>query len=138
MRRRMAAAGFAALLIAAATPIVHADGLGAEWCLFDPTVVIQTPQGNTVIVHVTNSTLGMQHLQALKDATITQTVEAAPGGKATNVTLDVLVPDDVFASAFPVRSVASSGPAAAPGTIYDDESGKSGKAVRLKFRLAVP
>ena len=135
MRRRMAATGLAALLMATAVPIAHA---GEEWCPWDPTVVISTPAGKNVVVHVTNSAFGAQHLPALKAATITQTVAAAPDGGATDVTLDVLIPNDSFASGFPVRSVASSGPAAAPGTIYAAASGKSGKAMRLKFRLNVP
>jgi len=133
MRRRLVAGAMAALLAVAVVPTASAF---EEWCQSDPTVVIRTPSGNTVVVHVTDYALGTQHLQALRDAAITQTVQATSNGQGTDVTLEVLIPDDADGTAFPVRSVASSGPYGG-GTVYDDESGQSGKVVKLKFTLNV-
>ncbi len=133
MRRRLVAGAVAALLALAVVPTASAD----DWCFGDPTVVIRTPAGNTVVVHATIYALGSQHLQAVRDATIAQTVQATSDGLGTDVQLDVVVPDDQYATGFPVRVVVSTG-ALGGGTVYDDESGQSGKVVKLKFTLSVP
>ena len=133
MRRRLVVGVAAVLLALALTPTVWAD----EWCQNDPAVVIRTPAGKTVVVHVTNYALGAQHLNALNAARIDQAVRPAANGHGTQVAIEVTVPDDAYASGFPVRSVVSTKPFGR-GTVYDDESGLSGNTLRLSFRLDVP
>ena len=123
----------ALLALTAGVPAASAE----EWCDTDPTVIVRTPGGSTVVVHATIGVQSSDHLSAARAATIAQTVQATNDGLGTNVQLDVVVPDDQYATGFPVRVVASSGPFGG-GTVYDDESGQSGKVVKLKFTLSVP
>jgi hypothetical protein len=127
----------AALVLVALAP---APVAAAEWCDTDPLVLVVTPAGTVVPVYVLVGALGVEHLPAAQAASIVSTtvaVDATAGGRATKVALMVLVPDDVFASGFPTRSAASSGPLGS-GTIYDATSGISGQTMTLRFTLAVP
>ena len=123
-RRRLLAPAAALILMATAAPVAFA---GDDWCSDDPTLAIKTPGGNNVVVHVTNYALGTQHLPSLKAAAVTYDASSVQGGLATEVTVTVLVPDDSLDSGYAIRSVVSDGPAANPGTIYDDGAGRSGK-----------
>ena len=135
-RRRFLMALIGVCLLAALTwaPVTLA---GAEWCDTDPLVLVQTPGGATVPVYVTNGALGVEHLPAVLLAAISYTASPTNGGRATLVKMDVVVPDDEFASRFPTRSVASTGPMAT-GAIYASTTGYSGKVMRLVFKLDVP
>ena len=123
----------ALLALTAAAPTAWAD----EFCETDPVVTVRTPGGNTVVVHATIGVPTSDHLPAARAATVAQTVEATSDGQGTNVQLEVVVPDDQYATGFPVRVVASSGPFGG-GTVYDDEGGQSGKVVKLKFTVNTP
>ena len=122
----------AVLLALALTPTAWAD----EWCESDPAVVIRTPQGKTVVVHVTNYALGAQHIKALRDAKIDHAERPTPNGRGTRVGVEVVIPNDAYGTGFPVRSVVSSR-AHGGGTVYDEERGVSGNTLRLSFTLDV-
>ena len=124
-------------LLAAAPVWTPATLAGAQWCDTDPLVLIETPGGATVPVYVTNGALGTEHLPAVLLAAMTYTASPTDGGSATLVKLDVVVPDDEFASHFPTRSVASTSPMAT-GAIYASTTGYSGEVMRLVFKLDVP
>ena len=109
---------------------------GDEWCPSDPAVVVHTPGGNTVVVHVTIWALGTEHQAALRDAVIVTTATAAPG-PTTDGEIRVTVPDDAYATGFPTRATASTHPWEA-GTVLARDEGKSGQPMKLRFRLDVP
>jgi hypothetical protein len=113
---------------------------GAEWCDTDPLVLVRTPAGNLVPVFTLVGAQGTEHLAAALAASLlytAATTEEAPGGRATRVTLSVLVPDDLAGRTFPVRAAASTGPLAS-GIVYAAATGVSGRALTLNFTLAVP
>ena len=117
-----------------------AGAAAAEWCDTDPLVLITTPGGNIVPVYVLVSAAGIEHLPAVQVASILYTtvaVAARAGGQATRVTLTVTVPDDAFATGFPTRATASSGPLAS-GTVYDQTYGTSGRPMTLRFTPPLP
>ena len=115
-----------------ATPALAGD----EWCAGDPAVMVRTPGGSTVVVHVTLWALGAEHQAALRDVAIVTTATAATG-PATDVEIEVTVPDDAYATGFSTRAVASTLPWEA-GTLLASDAGKSGQAMKLRFRLDVP
>jgi hypothetical protein len=133
MKRFTRAALLSLALLATAAPVAQA---GDSWCDFDPPILVKTPGGNNVMVHVTNGALGAQHLDALKDAEITYVATPAGLG-ATAVVVTVVVPNDSFGSGFATRSTASSGPYGA-GTIYASATGSAGTPMQLSFTLNVP
>lgn len=122
------------MLLTAFTPVARA---GEEWCDTDPLVVIETPGGALVPVYVTNGALGLEHLAAAQTATITTSVKSVENGRATQVKVEVLVPDDLFGSHFATRSVVSSGPLGT-GTVFATTSGYSGEVMKMTFTLDVP
>jgi hypothetical protein len=125
----------AALLCAGSlASAVSADG---EWCETDPVVLVRTPAGNQAMVHVTLYGLGTEHQAALRAATISYTTQSVSGQAATDVEIQVVVPDDQSAAGFSVRSVASTLPYAS-GTVLASDAGKSGLAMKLRFRLDQP
>ena len=119
-------------MVAVAAPAMAGD----EWCPADPAVVVRTPAGNTVVVHITIWALGAEHAAALRDAAIVTSVTAA-SSSATDVEIQVTVPDDAYATGFSTRVVASTHPWEA-GTVLATDAGKSGQAMKLRFRLDVP
>ena len=119
-------------LSAVAAPAIAGD----EWCPADPAVVVRTPAGNMVVVHVTIWALGAEHKAALRDAAIVTTATAASSA-ATDVEIQVTVPDDAYATGFSTRAVASTHPWEA-GTVLATDEGKSGQAMKLRFRLDIP
>jgi hypothetical protein len=135
MARRLLLAIFTVAAIALA--LAPARAAAAEWCDTDPLVLINTPGGALVPVYVTNGALGAEHLAAVQLANMTYSVQPTANGSATLVHLNVVIPNDVFATHFATRSVASSGPLAT-GTLYDSASGFSGQAMTLTFTLDVP
>ncbi|HEU5328693.1 MAG: hypothetical protein ACTHMU_23730 [Thermomicrobiales bacterium] len=135
MVRRLLVAIFTVVAIVLAFAPVRVAA--AEWCDTDPLVLISTPGGALVPVYVTNGALGAEHLATVQLATMTYSVQPTADGSATLVHLDVRIPDDVFASHFATRSVASSGPLAT-GTSYANASGFSGQTMTLTFTLNVP
>ena len=134
MKRILLSVLVALICLGTLAPAVGADD---SWCATDPSVVIRTPGGNTVVVHVTNYAQGSQHLPALRDAAISHTTQAVPGQAATDVEIQVLVPDDEHATGYPTRSVVSTLPFEG-GTVLARDEGKSGKPMKLRFRLDVP
>ena len=122
-------------------PIVGAvgDESVAEWCEVDPEVVIRTPAGNVVVLHVTNYGRGTENLPALQAARIVPF--ARPAGdaprQATEAEVLVLVPLGPGGRRFATRSVVSTG-ANATGHVLATASGESGQLLQLAFRLALP
>jgi hypothetical protein len=113
---------------------------GAEWCDTDPLVLVQTPGGAIVPVFILVGAQGLEHLPAALAASLlatSHTVETTLGGRATDVTLQVTVPDDLFARGFPTRATVSSGPLGS-GKIHAKAEGKSGTTMILRFTLPVP
>lgn len=124
------------LLLASAQAFASRAGAGAEWCDTDPLVLIRTPHGALVPVFVNTGAQGVLHQPAVLLASMTYTVSPAPGG-GTLVHLSVVVPDDLIASSFPTRTVASTGPLGT-GRIYHSSYGVSGEAMMLVFTLGIP
>jgi hypothetical protein len=123
-------------MLAAAIPAASAD----DWCSDDPPVRVVTPGGHTVVVRVTDSALGSQHLGALRAATYSYTVAPAKAGTATLVTLTVNVPNDAFGVRFPTRSVVSTAADehSKKYDVYSDRYGVAGTAIVHSFVLNVP
>ena len=133
MARFFVAMVIAALLLAPAPPA----RASAEWCEFDPLVVIITPRGALVPVFVTNGAQGAEHMLAAQLAEMRYTAQPTRSGEATQVRLSVLIRDDLFGKDFPTRSTASAGPLAT-GAIHARTSGVSGDEMELTFVLDVP
>ena len=135
----VAKSAVAALVLLAALAIPAAPTAWAMegWCEDDPPVLITTPGGRLVVVYVTNGALGVQHLLAAQLAHITHTVKPVESGRATRVTMEVTVPNDLFGSNFPTKSTVSSGPFKTL-TIYATAMGTSGSPMRMEFTLPVP
>lgn len=148
MRRVLVVMLMVVSLLVALTPTTVA---GEEWCEEDPPVVIYTPGGSAVVVYVTNGANGPEHLPALATAKISYTARPIKGERATQVTMEVLIPGDPFDSQFRTRSVVTETPPIAPtpvsspdpgpvagSTILDAAYGYSGQVTRLGFKLDVP
>jgi hypothetical protein len=113
--------------------VAHAE----DWCDGDPPIYVQAHDGSVVVLHVTNSALGQEHLPAVERATIVYTSEyARRRGSATEtrVTVTVEIPNDRFARRFPVRTLVASGEFGA-GTVYARAEGKSGQPMTMRFTL---
>ena len=133
LRQAVPAAAMAAALLWGTVPVASA---GDEWCESDPLVLVQTPGGHVVPVHVTNYAQGREHQAAVDAACIETHAEATNGGRATLVTILVIVPGDGSSSTFRTRSVTSSG-LSGTGTVYATASGHSSKAMLMRFVLNV-
>jgi len=131
-RRTLLAAG-AVLALVRPAPV----GASQAWCSSDPLVTITTPAGAQVSLSITLGALGAPYLPELEAAQIGWSVQAAAGGKATTVSMTILVPTPPLPAApFPVAVGASAGPAG-DGTIYGLAAGVSGQTLGLAFRLPV-
>ena len=116
----------------------------AEWCEVDPALVVRTPAGRVVVLHVTTSGLGREHLGAVRQATISSTTSPVGGGPdpagpdgAFRVEVVVEVPLGAGGQRFATKSVVSTRPFAG-GTVLAAVSGQSGSPMRLAFRLDEP
>ena len=116
----------------------------AEWCEVDPPLVVRTPGGRVVVLHVTNYGLGREHLRAVRRATISSTTSpagsapaGAPRAGAFLVRVVVEVPLGAGGERFPTKSVVSTRPFA-KGTVLAEASGHSGGPMRMEFRLDEP
>jgi hypothetical protein len=111
----------------------------AEWCEHDPLVILTTPQGKTVQVHVTTYALGTQYAANLDRAVITYVAipTRSGAGRGTRFEVFVLVPEGPRDPQFKTRAVLSSGPDAT-GTVYDEAEGRSNRPMRLTFEVAIP
>lgn len=134
MRRRALSAVTALIALGALAPGASAT---EEWCEEDPAMTIRTPAGNNVVAFLTNKALGTEHVAALRAATESYTVQAVSNALATDVEIQVSIPDDQYASGFATLSTASTQPYGG-GTVLDSEPGKSGQVTKLRFRLDVP
>jgi hypothetical protein len=105
----------------------------AQWCEHDPPVVVTTPGGSPVVLHVTNYGKGLMHRSAVESATICHASWRAQDGATTDVTISVLIPDD-DERGFATRTVVSTEPNGA-GDVLDTGSGLSGEMMTLQFRL---
>ncbi len=113
----------------------------AKWCEDEPSVTIVTPAGHVVTVHVTNfaeAADGVDRLAALQKAVITWQVWPVEHGRATEVELTVLIPDDASGKHFQTRSevtmeVDASGRPVPP--VLAQAHGVSGHAMHLHFKL---
>jgi hypothetical protein len=115
-------------------------GAAAEWCDTDPPLLIETPESGVVAVYLLVGARGAEHLPAALAASLlaaAEPIDAAEGGRKVRVTATVTVPDDHFARGFPTRALVSSGPLGT-GAVYAATEGTSGKAMTLRFTLAVP
>jgi hypothetical protein len=108
---------------------------GETWCDVDPAVLLITPGGHLVAVYVVDAG-PIQHTTSLLAPRITATTRAAQGGTATDVTLDIVVPNDLLGSGYAVSSEVWSGPARL-GTRYAQQSGFAGQTMQLRFRLDI-
>jgi hypothetical protein len=133
MARILVATAVACCLLLSARPA----GAAAEWCEYDPVIVIVTPAGVLVPIFVTNGALGIEHALAAQLAEMHYTTQPERSGTATRVNLQVLIRGDLFAAKFPTRSTASTGPLAT-GSIFDRVEGSSGDTMSLTFVLDLP
>ncbi len=129
----------ASLALAAVLSVLLAPGAaaGEQWCEDDPLMVITTPRGAHVVVYVTNGAQGAEHLVAVQLASIDYTTTSIDGGRATLVRMAVTIPPDQFASSFATRSAVGTGPYKTLDRLATAR-GRSGRAMRLEFRLDVP
>lgn len=112
----------------------------AEWCDTDPLLLIRTPGGQLVPVFILVGAQGAEHLPAAQAASLLATsdaTEATAGGRATRVTVTVVVPNDPFGQGFPTRAAASTGPLGT-GTVYATAERVAGAPMTLRFTLAIP
>ncbi len=106
----------------------------ALWCEHDPPVVVTTPGGRPVVLHVTTYGKGLMHRPAVESATISHAARWARDGATTDVTVSVLIPGDDYEHHFPTRTVVSTEPNGA-GDVLDTGIGHSGEMMTLRFRL---
>jgi hypothetical protein len=132
-----AAAGLGAVAL---TTAVSAD---ADWCESDPPLRIVTPQGQRVLLHVTN--YGQLTGRALDDRLIARFVSAAivrhtvaADGDGTLVTVTVDVRSLPSGKTFATRSVVSTLPHARGEQMGAEMTGVSGQLLTTTFRLSVP
>ncbi len=138
MKRRMAlrsglAVAAAATLTAATAPVA----LGAEnWCDADPVQLVITSGGKIVPIFVTNGARSALRIAQLLLAKITHTTKSVDGGRATLVTVTVVVPNGLFGAKFDTRCIVSSGPL---GTfqVYATTTGTSGQTMTTQFKLPI-
>ena len=117
------AAGFVAACVA--VPVQ-----GAEWCLHDPQLNIQTSQGQSVTVYVTEGVMGAQHQAQLASAKISYTTYAV-SKKSLLVALRDYIPSDSLGS-FGTELIVSSGPSGS-GAVYGSAYGTSGTTMTVWF-----
>src|SRR5215216_4080494 len=110
----------ALLCLGTLVPAVGAEE--EQWCWTDPAIVVRTPSGNTVVVYLTLGALGTQHADALRAATESYTVQAVSNAPATDVEVQVRVPDDAYAAGFSTVNIVSTQPNGG-GTVLDSEPG---------------
>jgi hypothetical protein len=136
---RVLLSALAAVLLAMSVPTTSAQA-GAEWCDTDPLILIRTPDGQIVLVFILVGARGLEHLPAAQAASLlatSHTVESTSGGRATQVTVTVEVPDDLFERGFPTRAAITSGPLGS-GKVHADTEGKSGQPMILRFTIPIP
>ena len=134
MARALVALGIALLLLAGASTESRAS---EEWCEYDPVVLVTTSGGKVVPVYLLVGAAGVEHLPLVIAAQHSHIVEAGGGGQATQVRLQVLVPNRLDGGVFATRVTASTGPLGT-GTILDTATGTSGQPMPLRFKLDVP
>lgn len=138
MKRRIAlrsglAVAAAATLTAVTTPVA----LGAEnWCDADPLQLVITSGGKIVPIFVTNGARSALRIAQLLLAKITHTTKSVDGGRATLVTVNVVVPNGLFGAKFDTRCIVSCGPL---GTfeVYATTTGTSGQTMTTQFKLPI-
>ncbi|MCX6023777.1 MAG: hypothetical protein NTZ05_19015 [Chloroflexi bacterium] len=131
-------ASLAISLVMLLAPFLPVVSVGAEeWSDEDPVVLIVTPKGNLVPVFNTMGVLGLKNAVALALAKVNYTVASVDGGKATQVSLTVTIPNHILGKDFPTRTTISSGPL---GTlkVHGTTSGMSAKPMNVQFKLPVP
>ena len=141
----LAAAALSLVLVWSPGPaaVQGADAI-AEWCEVDPALVVRSPGGSVVVLHVTNYGQGREHLGAVRQATISSATSPVGGGPdpagsdgAFRVEVVVEVPLGAGGQRFATKSVVSTRPSAG-GTVLAAVSGHSGSPMRLAFRLDEP
>jgi len=138
MKRRIAlrsglAVAAAATLTAVTTPVA----LGAEnWCDADPLQLVITSGGKIVPIFITNGARSALRIAQLLLAKITHTTKSVDGGRATLVTVNVVVPNGLFGAKFDTRCIVSCGPL---GTfeVYATTTGTSGQTMTTQFKLPI-
>lgn len=153
MNRRFA---LSSLLAGTLTAVAAPAAFGAaEWCEDDPLVVIKTPTGKTLPLHVTNYAEGRENQpylalvpdnQEVSNPWISWSVlQAKRGGKkpkgapAASVEWDVTIrvtihTDPGDGKRFKTKTVASSGEFA-EGTLYDEAKGTANREMELRFSI---
>jgi hypothetical protein len=134
MKRRMVIFPILALLLGAAlAPPALASN---SWSDTDPRLVIVTPAGHRLPVHLTIGVLGVEHLPAARAAVVGYTVQPSASGTATAVALTVTVPNDSLSPHFQTRTIVSSERFGA-GVVYGQAYGSSGHPMQVSFTLPV-
>jgi hypothetical protein len=137
MKRRSALRGTAVLAAAALTAASAPAAFAAEnWCDVDPVQLVITSGGKLVPIFVTNGARSVAHAPQLLLARITHSTKSVDGGRATQVTVNVTVPNGLLGSRFETRSVVSSGPLGTL-TAYATTTGNSGSTMTMQFKLPV-
>jgi hypothetical protein len=121
------------VLVAQAPPASAAN----TWSDTDPLEVITTPAGNQVPVYVNIGVEGTQHLASAQAASITYAVQPVQAGRATSVTVTVLVTCDGLDSPYRTRTYPSSQPFGA-GTLYGTVYAFCGQRMTVQFTLQTP
>jgi hypothetical protein len=129
MRRWSIAAAAAGLLAVC----VAVPAQGAEWCMRDPAVSIQTSPGNSITVYVTEGAMGSNHQAALTSATTTYATYAARKANVLVVVYDY-IPTDSYGK-FATMMTVSSKPFGS-GVVYGSSYGTSGSTMSVWFLIS--
>lgn len=124
-RWRIAAAAAGLLAAFVAVPVQ-----GAEWCLHDPQLNIQTSSGNSFLVYVTEGVSGAQHQAALASAKTSYTTRAASKNRLL-VTVYDYIPADSSGS-FATELIVSSRPFGS-GEVYGSAYAMGGATMTVRF-----
>jgi len=136
MKRRLALRS--GLAVAAATTLTAATApaafAAADWCDADPLQLVITSGGKIVPIFVTNGARSALRIAQLLLAEIKHTTKSVDGGRATLVTVSVVVPNGLLGASFDTRCIVSSGPL---GTfeVYATTTGTSGRTMTTQFKL---
>lgn len=124
-RWRIAAAAAGLLAAFVAVPVQ-----GAEWCLNDPQLTIQTSSGESITVYVTEGVIGAQHQAELASAKVSYTTRAASKNSLLVTVYDYIPSDSSGSSA--TELIVSSKPFGS-GEVYGSVYGRSGSTMTVWF-----
>jgi hypothetical protein len=137
MKRFVLAALMALVPLMPISALAPSAAAESDWCDDDPIVVVITPAGNIVPIYNTMGVQGLLHTADIALARVNYTTKSVNGGRSTQVTMKITIPNDLFGSGFPTRAKISTGPM---GTlnVLGTTTGNAGSAMTVQFTIDVP